>query len=60
MWPATGAGDARGQVALRELQSQIGQTPQRPARRDEVELDSPMLAAAQRRCRQQVRAVEQC
>jgi hypothetical protein len=59
MWPATGAGDGGGQVALRELQLQIDRTPQRPARRDEVELDSPMLAAAQRRRAQQVRAVEQ-
>jgi hypothetical protein len=53
-----GAADARGHVALRELQLQPGQAPQRPARRDNVEVDSPTPAAAQRCHRQQIRTVE--
>ena len=53
-----GATDTCGQVAFGELELQPGQTPQRPARRDNVEVDSPILAAAQRRHRHQTRTVE--
>jgi len=37
--------DRPGEVALGELQLQSGQTPQRPPRRDDIEVDTPIFAA---------------